>query len=149
MNICHVITRLIIGGAQENTLLTCEGLHARGHRVSLITGSECGPEGSLLDEARSAGYDVHILPSLKRSVHPLQDMRARKDLTALIRRITPDVVHTHSSKAGILARLAARDANVPIIVHTIHGSSFNRTQSWLIQRLYRGLEKYCATFTDK
>jgi len=147
MNICHIITRLIIGGAQENTVLTCAGLHERGHRVTLLIGPETGPEGSLHDEARRGGYDVRIVPSMCRAVRPLADHRARREMAAMLREMRPDVVHTHSSKAGVLGRLAARDAGVPIIVHTIHGMSFNRTQSWPVRMLYQQLERYCARFT--
>ncbi|HSW45716.1 MAG TPA: glycosyltransferase family 4 protein [Phycisphaerae bacterium] len=149
MRICHVITRMIIGGAQENTALSCAGLAERGHTVTLATGPETGPEGSLIDEARAGGYDLRIVRSLRRSVHPLRDWKARRELMALFREIRPDIVHTHSSKAGVLARLAARDASVPIIVHTIHGMSFNRTQPWPVRALYRGLEVHCARFTDR
>ncbi|HOW69235.1 MAG TPA: glycosyltransferase family 4 protein [Phycisphaerae bacterium] len=148
MNICHIITRLIIGGAQENTILTCAGLHDRGHQVTLLVGPETGPEGSLHDEAHRGGYDVRIVPNMCRAVRPLTDLRARRELAAMLRDLRPEVVHTHSSKAGILGRLAARDAGVPIIVHTIHGMSFNRTQSWPVQMLYRWLERYCARFTQ-
>ena len=56
VKVCHVITRLILGGAQENTLLTCEGLHARGHEVTLVTGPALGPEGELMTRARQGGY---------------------------------------------------------------------------------------------
>ena len=65
MKICHVITRLILGGAQENTLLTCEGLHRRRHEVTLITGPALGPEGELLTRARSGGYRVIVLDSMR------------------------------------------------------------------------------------
>lgn len=147
MNICHVITRLIIGGAQENTILTCAGLHEHGHRVTLLIGPETGPEGSLNEEVERSGYEVRTVPNLRRAIRPLTDWRARHDLAAIFKEIRPDVVHTHSSKAGILGRLAARDAAVPIIVHTIHGMSFNRTQSWPVRRFYQGLEQYCAGFT--
>lgn len=148
MNICHIITRLIIGGAQENTLLTCQGLHERGHRVTLITGPEAGPEGSLLAEARSGGYLVEVIASLRRAVRPFTDLRARRDLCRILTAIRPTIVHTHSSKAGVLGRIAARDVGIPAIVHTIHGLSFNRTQSAPVRFLYRGLERYCARFTD-
>lgn len=148
MNICHIITRLIIGGAQENTLLTCQGLHERGHRVTLITGPEAGPEGSLLAEARSGGYQVEVIASLRRAVRPFTDLRARRDLCRILTAIRPTIVHTHSSKAGVLGRIAARDVGIPAIVHTIHGLSFNRTQSAPVRFLYRGLERYCARFTD-
>ena len=149
MNICHIITRLIIGGAQENTLLTCLGLHERGHQVTLLTGPETGPEGSLLEEAAAGGYSVHVIPTLRRAVRPIMDWRARRDLAQALSALNPEVVHTHSSKAGILGRLAARDVGVPTIVHTIHGMSFNRTQSPLVRGLYRRFERHCARFTDR
>ncbi|UCD29585.1 MAG: glycosyltransferase family 4 protein [Planctomycetota bacterium] len=149
MNICHVITRLIVGGAQENTLLTCEGLRAKGHQVTLITGPDSGPEGSLLAEARAGGYEVRVLPTLRRAIKPLADLRAWRSMASVFAEIKPDVVHTHSSKAGILGRLAAHSAGVPIVVHTIHGMSFNRTQCRLVQGLYRKAEQYCGRFTDR
>lgn len=148
MKICHVITRMIIGGAQENTHLTCAGLAERGHEVMLVTGVETGPEGSLLDDLPPPNYRVQPLPSLRRSPHPLHDWRARREMTRLFREHRFDVVHTHSSKAGILGRLAARAAGVPIIVHTIHGMSFNRTQPGPIRWAYRAAERYCARCTD-
>ena len=149
MNVCHVITRLIVGGAQENTLLTCKGLHDRRHRVTLITGPDAGPEGTLLEEARRGGFDVRVAPALHRAIRPVSDWRARRELAEMLAEIRPDVVHTHSSKAGILGRLAARNAGVPIIVHTIHGMSFNRTQPWPLRLACRRLERYCARFTDR
>lgn len=147
MRICHVITRLIIGGAQENTLLTCEGLHAAGHDVSLLSGPTVGPEGSLADRARRGGYAFIELEPLIRPVHPLRDMQAYFALRSEFRRLRPDIVHTHSSKAGILGRAAAAAESVPIIVHTIHGMSFNRTQSVATQRLYTWLERRAARCT--
>lgn len=147
MHICHVITRLIIGGAQENTLLTCEGLAQRGYQVTLISGPTEGPEGSLVPRARGGGFRFLELPELVRAVHPWKDLRARARLRALFQRLRPDVVHTHSSKAGILARLAAHAAGVPILVHTIHGMSFNRTQPWPVRRFYALLERRAAAHT--
>ncbi len=147
MHVCHVITRLIVGGAQENTLLTCEGLAQRGYRVTLISGPTAGPEGSLVPRARRGGYRFLELPELVRSVHPWKDLRARMRLRRLFEDLRPDVVHTHSSKAGILARFAAHAARVPVIVHTIHGMSFNRTQPRAVQRFYALLERQAATRT--
>ena len=106
MRICHIITRLIIGGAQENTILSCEGLAELGHQVSLVAGPQTGPEGSLWERAESGGYAFHRTRTLRREVHPFRDLRCLIDLTRLLRRIAPDVVHTHSSKAGILGRMA-------------------------------------------
>lgn len=144
MHICHVITRLIVGGAQENTLLTCEGLHVRGHRVTLIAGPTRGPEGSLVERAKAGGYEYIELPELIRAINPWMDARARRMLSMEFDRLRPDIVHTHSSKAGIIGRVAAYKSRVPLIVHTIHGMSFNRTQPWYIQRAYAWLERYAA-----
>ncbi len=141
MHICHVITRLIIGGAQENTLLTCRGLVDRGHRVTLVAGPETGSEGSLWERARDTGCELVTVPTMLRKVCPLNDPRAYYALSRLFRSLKPDVVHTHSSKAGILGRFAAARAGVPIIVHTIHGMSFNRTQAWPRRAAYRWLER--------
>ncbi len=147
MHICHVITRLIIGGAQENTLLTCEGLHERGYRVTLISGPTRGPEGSLVERARRGGYELVELRELIRAVNPWMDLRARRYLRMEFQRLRPDIVHTHSSKAGIIGRLAAHDARVPLVVHTIHGMSFNRTQGWLVRHAYAWAERIAARRT--
>src|SRR3954470_4993885 len=108
MRIAHIITRLIIGGAQENTLLTVEGLHHRyGDDVTLITGPAEGPEGDLFGRAERQGLKVEVMPDLVRAIRPGVDSRAYRRLRGSIRRLAPDVVHTHSSKAGILGRAAA------------------------------------------
>ncbi len=149
MRICHIITRLIVGGAQENTLLTCEGLHRRGHDVLLLTGPETGPEGSLHPRAEAGGYAMEVVDPLRRAIHPWRDWRCRRVLAEVLRSWRPDVVHTHSSKAGVLGRLAARDAGVPHIVHTVHGMSFNRTQSPLVRWLLAAVERRCAAYTHR
>lgn len=144
MRICHVITRLIVGGAQENTLLSCEGLHARGHDVLLLSGPTTGPEGSLVDRARTGGYEFDEIDALVRPVRPARDVQALFALQRCFERWRPDVVHTHSSKAGVLGRRAAHRTRVPVTVHTIHGMSFNRTQSWPIRTAYTWAERWCA-----
>jgi glycosyltransferase involved in cell wall biosynthesis len=148
MRVCHVITRLIVGGAQENTLLTCEGLHQKGHEVSLISGPQTGPEGSLHERARTGGYRFAVHTHLVRQVSPWHDWLALLGLIREFRRWRPQIVHTHCSKAGILGRWAARAVGVPVIVHTVHGMSFNRTQPPWRQRFYRALERHCARYTD-
>jgi len=148
MHICHVITRLIVGGAQENTVLTCEGLHERGHRVTLISGPTRGPEGSLIERVQKGGYEFIELPELIRAINPWMDARARRYLRMEFERLRPDVVHTHSSKAGIIGRYAAHDARVRRVVHTIHGMSFNRTQPWCVRKLYAWLERQAARRTQ-
>src|SRR5262245_20841932 len=144
MKIVHVITRLIIGGAQENTVLSCEGLHQHGHDVYLLTGPTTGPEGSLVARARAGGNYFEELPHMLREISPLTDWLALRELAKRFREIQPDVVHTHSSKAGVIGRIAAHRAEVPFIVHTVHGMSFNRTQPALTQRMHASIERYCA-----
>ena len=145
MKIVHVITRLILGGAQENTLLTVEGLHHR-HRddVTLITGPAEGPEGDLFDRAERGGLNVELMPELVRAIRPSTDLEAYRLLRQAFRRLRPDVVHTHSSKAGILGRAAAWDEKVPLVVHTIHGLPFGPSEKPWRNRLYVGLERWAA-----
>jgi glycosyltransferase involved in cell wall biosynthesis len=149
MRIVHIITRLIVGGAQENTLLSCEGQHDRGHDVTLITGPPIGPEGSLLDRATRYGYRVETVDEMRRSILPLKDFRTYKRLVQRLTELTPDVVHTHSSKAGILGRWAADRAKAPVIVHTIHGLSFTASTSRVVNAAYKMLERQAAPLTTK
>jgi glycosyltransferase involved in cell wall biosynthesis len=130
MRVCHVITRLIVGGAQENTLASVVGLRRLpGYEcVDLVSGPEAGAEGSLLEQARHDGVEMLWLKPLRRAINPLQDALAFAELTRLFRHGGYDIVHTHSGKAGFLGRLAARAAGVPVIVHTIHGPSFGPFQ---------------------
>ena len=149
MRIVHIITRLIVGGAQENTLLSCEGQHDRGHDVTLITGPPLGPEGSLLDRAKSYGYRVIEVNEMRRSILPLKDFRTYGRLVQLLRDLKPDVVHTHSSKAGILGRWAARRAGCSTVVHTIHGLAFTASTNHLVNSVYRVLERRAARITTR
>ena len=145
MRIVHVITRLILGGAQENTLLTVDGLHHdHGDDVTLITGPAEGPEGDLFARAEARGLRVEVMPELVRAVRPGTDLAAYRALRRSIRRLQPEVVHTHSSKAGIVGRGAAWDERVPAVVHTIHGLPFGPSESPLKNRLYVALERWAA-----
>ncbi len=145
MRIVHVITRLILGGAQENTLLTVDDLHHVYHDdVTLITGPAEGPEGDLFDQAAQRGLKVEVFPELVRAIRPVLDIRAYHRLRAAFRRLRPEVVHTHSSKAGILGRAAAWREHVPAVVHTIHGMPFGPFETPLKNRLYIALERWAA-----
>ncbi len=145
MRIVHVITRLILGGAQENTLLTVDGLHHRhGDDVTLIAGPAEGPEGDLFARAEQRGLKVEVMPELVRAIRPGMDWKAYRALRRSIRRLRPEVVHTHSSKAGIVGRAAAWAERVPAVVHTIHGLPFGPSESAIKNRLYIGLERWAA-----
>ena len=149
MKIVHVITRLIVGGAQENTLLSCEGQHDLGHDVTLITGPAIGPEGSLMERARGHGYKVEVIDDMRRAILPVKDWRTYKHLVARFRAIRPDVVHTHSSKAGIIARWAAHRASVPAVIHTIHGLAFTASTSRMVNGVYKWLERKAAPISTR
>jgi glycosyltransferase involved in cell wall biosynthesis len=145
LKIVHIITRLIIGGAQENTLLTVEEQHHRQQQqVTLVTGPPLGPEGSLLDRARRSGLDLRLLDSLRRSIDPWRDWVSYRSLVGMLRELQPDVVHTHSSKAGILGRAAAARAGVPVVVHTVHGSPFHAYERPWRNRFYIAAERWAA-----
>ena len=149
MKIAHIITRLSVGGAQENTLLSCEGQHARGHEVTLITGPAEGPEGSLMERARGAGYRVEVVEEMKRAILPVKDWKTYRALARRLRELNPDVVHTHSSKAGIIGRYAARAAGVRAVIHTIHGLAFTASTKPTVNWVYKALERKAAPLTTK
>ena len=146
----HVITRLILGGAQENTLLTVEGLDRMPrYRTTLVTGPAIGPEGELIERARKHGVDLVVLPTLRREISLPRDFASFRALLDIFRSERPDIVHTHSSKAGIIGRLAARLARVPVIIHTIHGPPFYPSQNSLANAVFRGLEWWAARCTHQ
>jgi len=147
--ILHISTRLILGGSQENTILSCEGQVELGHEVHLAYGPIYGPEGSMLDRVRAFGrIEAHEVPYLIRPVRPIAEVRAYHELKALIDDIKPDVVHTHSSKAGILGRLAGWNANCkPAVVHTIHGPPFLPGKA-VSNAIYTVAERFAARRCD-
>src|SRR5688572_14523685 len=149
MRITHIITRLIIGGAQENTLLSCEGQHRRGHEVTLITGPAIGPEGSLMERAMAGGYRVEVIDEMRRAILPVKDWGTYRKLIKRLKEIRPDVVHTHSSKAGIIGRYAADRAGVGAVIHTIHGLAFTASTSAVVNGFYKFLESRAAPLTSK
>ncbi|MEM9914834.1 MAG: glycosyltransferase family 4 protein [Planctomycetota bacterium] len=147
MRILHVITRLILGGAQQNTVMSCKAQVEAGHEVHLAYGPIHGPEGSLLEEAKASGATLHEIKPMVRELSPLNDVMAHVQLRRLVNKIRPDVVHTHSSKAGILGRAAANPARLagkPCVVHTVHGLPFHDQQSKWIHNLYVAAEKHAA-----
>lgn len=148
MRVVHIITRLIVGGAQENTVSSVLGLRdCPGLEVQLISGPTEGSEGSLEPELSGCPNGLLHSPHLVRAVHPWHDALAVRDLTRQLVALRPQIVHTHSSKAGILGRLAARRAGVPIVIHTIHGPSFGAFQGALANALFTTAERVAARYT--
>ncbi len=150
IKIAHIITRLIIGGAQENTIFTVEGLLKKGYDVTLISGPGIGPEGSLVEKVKRKGIKLIIIPELRREINPFLDTIAFLKIYSLIKKEKYILVHTHSSKAGILGRTAAKLAYWRIIViHTIHGLPFYPEQHKFLNFIYVNLERFCSLFTNK
>ncbi len=162
MRILHIITRLIQGGAQQNTVLSCAAQVKAGHEVHLAYGPIYGPEGSLLDEAKASGAILHEIASMRRAINPWHDIRCYRALRKLISDTQPDIIHTHSSKAGIVGRAAAwgdfSKLSVLVhfrtpdpgfnpsyrVIHTVHGLPFHDKQSALVHSLYVTLERWAA-----
>lgn len=145
MRIAHIITRMIIGGAQENTLFNCLDLVQQyGDQVMLITGPTLGPEGKLLEEGRAVGLKIQQVDSLQRPIHPWRDLRAYHELQGVLRDFQPEIVHTHSAKGGFLGRAAAWKLGVPVVVHTVHGAPFHPYQRKAAKEAFVRLERWAS-----
>ncbi|RST31443.1 glycosyltransferase [Sphingomonas ginkgonis] len=138
--IVHVITRLLLAGAEENTMATCLHQARCGDRVTLIHGPGAEPSWA---ERYGAQIDFLGCDALVHPIDPLADLRATLALHSIYRRLRPDVVHTHGSKAGIVGRLAAASAGVPLIVHTIHIAPFLAVGP-VTRCFYVAAERLCA-----
>ena len=148
-SICHVITRMIVGGAQENTLLSCLGQLQAGHAVTLVTGPSPGPEGELLARMKAPNLEIVVMPELVRELAPVMDVKAFFRLRRFFRERRFEVVHTHSSKAGIVGRFAAYAAGVPCVVHTIHGQAFHLYEKAWKNAFYKSAERLAARRSDR
>ena len=145
IRVLHAITLLELGGAQRNTLDTVTLLDRGRFEVALA----CGVGAELYREAQAlADMRLFSLPHLVREVRPLADRAALAELRAAIREFRPDIVHTHSSKAGILGRWAARRERVPIVIHSIHGFGFGAHQSAPVRWAFLTAERLAARWTD-
>ena len=155
MRVAHIITRMIIGGAQENTLFNCLDLiEMFDDEVLLITGPALGPEGDLLQRAgfygdrsqlrgRAGELAIDLLPSFRRNINPWHDWNASRAIRRSLKKFRPDVVHTHSAKGGLLGRRVAWSLGVPAVIHSVHGAPFHEYQSPLAARFLSGLRTPC------
>lgn len=147
--VAHVITRLCKGGAQENTFHTVRLSNRERFDTDLISGYTRGSEGSIEETVRATGIEILREPALVRQVAPLCDCAALLRLTRLFRQKQYHIVHTHTSKAGFVGRLAAKRAGVPIIVHTPHGNVFDGYFSRPVTRVFVWMERCAARATDR
>ncbi|MHC4251197.1 MAG: glycosyltransferase, partial [Planctomycetota bacterium] len=150
VRVVHVITRMILGGAQEDALLTLEGLRDSGaYEVGLVTGPETGTEGELLSRARAVGIPVHIIRPMRRRVRPVLDLLAAAGIRRVLAQARPTIVQSHSSKAGVLTRWAARRAGVRAVVHRIHGLAFHPFGGRVANAVFLSAERLAAARADR
>lgn len=146
LNVLHTITKLELGGAQENTLYTLQNLNRERYNLFLAANDK----GILIEKAKELkDVKAFFIPELVRPINPLKDLIALIKLFRFCKREKIDIIHTHSSKAGISGRWAAKFAKVPIIIHTIHGWGFYPKQNFLKRRLFIFLERITGKITDR
>ena len=148
IRIARVIARLNIGGPAQHTVLLTAGLDRERFATTLITGVVGPEEGDFLEAARSRGVRPIVIPQLGRSIRPARDLAVLLTLVRLFRQLRPDIVHTHTAKAGTLGRLAARFAGVPVTVHTFHGHVLDGYFSPAVTRFFIGVERALGRRTD-
>jgi hypothetical protein len=144
--IAHVVTTLYETNATGWVTALAQDQLSRGCQVDLIVGRNASPQ--LMAARRAQGFGVIQIPSLRKYVRPVQEIRALVDLYRLFRTARYDVVHTHLAKAGVIGRLAANLAGIPRVVHSVYGATFSPTQSWARRVLFRDLERLAGRATD-
>ncbi len=148
IKVLHTITKIGVGGASENTLLSAKLLNPEIYDVSVLCGAKCDDKMDV-EEFLGQKIDIHYSNTLVREISPIKDILHLFEMIRYLRKNGVDIIHTHSSKAGILHRIAAKIAGVAYIVHSIHGWSFNDRMSSKVKSLYVSLERFVEKFTDK
>jgi glycosyltransferase involved in cell wall biosynthesis len=146
IKVAHIIARMITGGADENTLFTIEGLNKKKYEIDLITGEEF--DKGILNKIKNHPFDIIQIKGLKWKLNFLHDPIVLLKLIKLLKKKRYDIVHTHTTKAGILGRIAANISGVPVIVHGLHGSTFQAFNSGLLNWLLFLFERLTGGFTD-
>ncbi len=146
--VLHIITLFSVGGATENTIFTVDGLIKKGYDVDIITGPNISSEGSMYSICKNLNIPVFTFNSLKRDISPFSDIIVIFQLYHFIKKNNYEIVHTHSSKAGVVGRIAAWLAKTPIIIHHNHAKPYHRFQNWFIRTLYKSIEKFASLFCN-
>jgi glycosyltransferase involved in cell wall biosynthesis len=144
IKILHILTRLIAAGADENTIFTVEGVDKNLFESDLLVGSD----SEIIEDIRKKGINILVEKALKRNISPINDLKALYKITKLLSNSQYQIVHTHTSKAGFIGRIAAKLAGVPVIIHTLHGLSFHEFMPKWQKYLYISMEKIVGKFTD-
>jgi glycosyltransferase involved in cell wall biosynthesis len=151
VRVLRVIARLNMGGPALHVAYLTHGLRERGYDTTLVAGSLARGEDSMEFVARELGIEATHLPELRRDIAPIRDLQATVRLARLIRRLRPDILHTHTAKAGAVGRAAALlvgDARPPIVVHTFHGHVLRGYFGPRLSYGFRLLERWLAKRTD-
>jgi glycosyltransferase involved in cell wall biosynthesis len=148
IRVLHVLTRLSLGGSSENTLATMVALRAAGYDGPLAV-SLPASEAPVVESARRRGCRLLDVPGLGREVAPLRDLGALRALLRIVADERPQIVHTHTSKAGFLGRLAARLRRVPAVIHQPHGHVFYGYWGPWRSAAFARLERLAAAWTDR
>ena len=148
IKILRIIARLNVGGPAIHTILLTHGLNAQRYSTMLVTGREDEFEGNMLSLAKEKVVEPVFIDSLQREIKFSKDWDAFWKIYSLIRKQKPDIVHTHTAKAGALGRLAAKLAGVPLIVHTFHGNTFHGYFSSAKEKIFVIIERFLCSFTD-
>jgi len=149
LRVIRVIARLNIGGPAIHAILLTAGLDPARFESTLVTGVEAAYEGNMLDLAAQKGVQPLVIPELGREINSLRDWVTLIKLYRLFRDRLPHTVHTHTSKAGRVGRLAARLAGVPVVVHTFHGHVFHNYFGPLQTKVFIGIERFLASLSDR
>jgi glycosyltransferase involved in cell wall biosynthesis len=147
--VLHIITLFSVGGATENTIFTVAGLINKGLNIDIVTGPHISSEGSMYEITKNLKIPVYTFHNLKRKISPFSDLIVILQLYKFIKKNKYDIVHTHSSKAGVVGRIASWMARTRIIIHHNHANPYHRFQPWYIQRTYKCIEKLSAKLCDK
>ncbi len=148
VRILRIIARLNIGGPAIHVTLLSEKLGAPLYESTLLTGSVAADEGDMMYYAEQHGVTPIIMPELGREISPIRDLMTIWKVYRVIRALNPHVVHTHTSKAGFVGRIAAKLAGVPVIVHTFHGHVFRGYFSPFVTQIFINLERITARMSD-
>jgi glycosyltransferase involved in cell wall biosynthesis len=147
--VLNIITLFSVGGATETVVSMAAGLKEKGYEVHIATGPHIPTEGSMYETAEKLNIPVFTFPNLMRAIRPIKDILITFELIRFIKKNRYDIVHTHSSKAGVVGRIAAKVAGTPIRLHTIHGLPFHRFQGWFIRTAFKLIEKFTARTCTK
>jgi glycosyltransferase involved in cell wall biosynthesis len=142
IKVVHIITKLELGGAQINTIYTYKNLNPEEFETYLV----CGPGGILTNKIEKSDRFI-IIEGLQREINPVKDLKTFFQVFKVLKKINPDIVHTHSSKAGIIGRMIAFILKVPVIIHSVHGFSFSPFQSFLKRNFFMVSEKIVSKLT--